>query len=553
MQPAAPFLRIPPFPGARPRSGRAGPARSITREQADALANTIVALRIGGTFWLGQPDLPPGRTLVLAPKSRSAATDMLRDAAAAHSLSDAVIVAPQDWLDDIDIPRLEPGIDPWHLVAQADTIWADGADPLFLVAALSKKVVRAFGDERSATPDGLQSRENVLQRLTNTLSRDVPVDPFTGAPWAISAAIAQLGEWRRMIDENRAAIAVYGIARWKRVTCNALLWSGDRPVPYAGRDTEVPDGGTVFAWKSRVPPKVIRDLTQRGVHIGEIEDGMIRSQGLGANCVPPSSVIVDPVGIHFDPSQASQLEDILAQTDFSLALLERAARLRERLVVAGLSKYGTASPAQPVTRPGGARRHILVPGQVEDDRSVLSGGAGMTNLALLERARALEPDAHITYRPHPDVEAGHRKGHVRDSDALALADRIERDGPVTAAIEAADALHVITSLAGFEALMRGKQVVTHGVPFYAGWGLTEDHGPVPGRRGRTRTIDELVAAVLILYPRYLDPLTRLPCPVEILVERLANGQADLSSPLIRLRTWQGKISRIAERVGIRAR
>ena len=517
------------------------------------LAETIVSLRVGGTFWLGQPDLPPGRTLILAPSTASAAAAMVREAAAANLLADALLLAPQDWLDDTDIPRLDPGIDPWHIMTEADTIWADSADPLMLVAMLSGKTVKVFDDGPPTTAEGVRNRDTVLRKLADTLSQDVPIDPFSGAPWNITAAVAQLGEWRRMIDENRAARAIYGIARWKRVTCNALLWNGDQPDRYATRHTSIPAGETVLAWKSRVPPQLVRDLTQRGVRIGEIEDGMIRSQGLGANCVPPLSVIVDLVGIHFDPAQASRLEDILARMEFPAALLERAARLRERLVAAGLSKYGASSPTATATRADSARRHILVPGQVEDDRSVLSGGAGMTNLTLLERARALEPDAFITYRPHPDVEAGHRKGHVRDADALALADRIERDGPVTAVIEAADALHVITSLAGFEALMRGKQVVTHGVPFYAGWGLTADHGPVPARRGRVRTIDELVAAVLILYPRYLDPLTRLPCPVEILVERMAEGQADISTPLIRLRTWQGKISRIAERVGIRAR
>ncbi len=83
-----------------------------------------------------------------------------------------------------------------------------------------------------------------------------------------------------------------------------------------------------------------------------------------------------------------------------------------------------------------------------------------------------------------------------------------------------DELHVNSSLAGFEALLRGKPVTVHGVPFYAGWGLTSDRGAVPDRRTARRTLDELVAAALLLYPRYLDPETGLPCPAEVLVRRL---------------------------------
>jgi capsular polysaccharide export protein len=79
-------------------------------------------------------------------------------------------------------------------------------------------------------------------------------------------------------------------------------------------------------------------------------------------------------------------------------------------------------------------------------------------------------------------------------------------------------------LSGFEALLRGRRVVTHGRPFYAGWGLTEDRDPPP-RRGRRLSLDELVAAALILYPRYRDPVTGLPCPPEVLLERLAAAPA----------------------------
>ena len=547
-----PFLRIPPFPGARPRVGVAPALGPVTSDQAGTLALEIVRLRVGGAFWKAQPVLPPGRDVVLAPNTRQAASRMIADVEQAGQIARAMAVAPSAWFAGTPIPCVDPSVDPWHLVTQADTIWAGGDDDLALIAALDDRAVRVFGAGRFAALADVPDRETALRCLADVLASAPMTDPFTGTPWDLAAAITQLGDWRALIDENRVPKAIYGIARWKRITMDALLWAGAGAVRYGG-SPQLAAGDTVLAWSSRVSNRVISDLTAKGVRIGEIEDGMIRSQGLGANCVPPLSVIVDHLGVHFDSSQSSALETILSESHFAPEMLARAAALRARLIAVGLSKYGATPPIAASTPADKARRRILVPGQVEDDRSVLTGGGGMTNLELLARARAREPDAHITYRPHPDVEAGHRKGHVAEVDALALADTIERNGAITDAIEAADALHVITSLAGFEALMRGKQVVTHGVPFYAGWGLTKDHGVVPARRGRPRTIDELVAAVLILYPRYLDPVTRLPCPVEILVERLAAGDADISSPLVVLRTWQGKVSRLADRFGARAR
>jgi capsular polysaccharide export protein len=106
-----------------------------------------------------------------------------------------------------------------------------------------------------------------------------------------------------------------------------------------------------------------------------------------------------------------------------------------------------------------------------------------------------------------------------------------------------DEVHVNTSLAGFEALLREKPVSTYGVPFYAGWGLTTDLAPIPARRTAKRSIDELVAAALLLYPRYLDPVTGLPCPAETVVARLCDGGERDASLVVGLRRLQGKLMR----------
>ena len=72
----------------------------------------------------------------------------------------------------------------------------------------------------------------------------------------------------------------------------------------------------------------------------------------------------------------------------------------------------------------------------------------------------------------------------------------------------------------FEALIRGKAITCLGRPFYSGWGLTHDRHEVPRRQARPDILG-LIHACLIEYPRYFDPMSKLPCPPEVVVERLA--------------------------------
>ncbi len=68
-------------------------------------------------------------------------------------------------------------------------------------------------------------------------------------------------------------------------------------------------------------------------------------------------------------------------------------------------------------------------------------------------------------------------------------DEVVTDCSIGELLSAVDEVHVLTSLAGFEALQRSKRVVTYGQPFYAGWGLTDDAYPVT-RRARKLSLDE---------------------------------------------------------------
>lgn len=401
------------------------------------------------------------------------------------------------------------------------------------------------------SPSANSAREDLeaqssTQRRATFRSRVEPfeyADPFTGEPIGIRDAIRLCAFWRGLIERNRDIGSAVGFAFWKRPTVTPLLWDGVAGPRFVSRMKDIEPARSVAVWKARTAPKLLAEIEQSGSPLVEVEDGFIRSAGLGADCVPPLSIVVDRLGAHFDPRQQSELEQLLNEAAVPDSTLERAACLRELIVASGVGKYG-AGRSGPRKR-SSERTHVLVPGQVEDDRAILLGaGEVKTNLELLRRVRERRPDAHIIYKPHPDVEAGHRAGRVADADVLRIANEIVREEPITALLATVDDVHVISSLAGFEALLRGKAVTTHGVPFYAGWGLTTDLGPVPARRTRRRTLDELVAIVLLEYPRYLDPVSGLPCPPEVLIRRIAEDRAEQSGgAVVQLRRLQGRLKK----------
>lgn len=202
--------------------------------------------------------------------------------------------------------------------------------------------------------------------------------------------------------------------------------------------------------------------------------------------------------------------------------------LRRSIIASGISKYnlkgGELLDMLKVWR-------ILVVGQVEDDASIRLGtGEVCTNLGLLQAARVANPDAYIVYKPHPDVEAGLRVGALGPQN---FSDVIMVDADPVKLIEACDEVWTMTSVLGFEALLRGKDVTCLGTPFYAGWGLTRDLGAASARRGGTVTLDQLVHATLVDYPRYMDPVSGLPCSAELIVDRLAEGRA-AKPPMLRI-------------------
>jgi capsular polysaccharide export protein len=276
---------------------------------------------------------------------------------------------------------------------------------------------------------------------------------------------------------------------------------------------------TAVVWASKRTPELTRWAEAAGLPLWQMEDGFLRSAGLGSDLTAPGSLVLDADGIYYDPSRPSALERILQTARFSTTELERAARLRHSIVQSRISKYNLpgADRLELNAKPG--QRVLLVPGQVADDASVRLGAPRVgDNLSLLRAVRAAHPEAYILYKPHPDVLSGNRRGRLHDVQPPPW-DQLLGQVPLAACLDVAHEVHTMTSLVGFEALLRGLPVTTYGQPFYAGWGLTRDQSPLE-RRTRRLSLDELVAGTLLRYPRYFSWSARCFVSAEDKVEEL---------------------------------
>lgn len=343
------------------------------------------------------------------------------------------------------------------------------------------------------------------------------LDPVTHKRGTIFDVIHWLIRQRAMADQMHGAdrkgrVIGVGFRRWKAANLKPTLGLHQSLVQFtpnlASLTTLRPQlGDTVVCWGATPPKGLTEYVKESWIRLLHVEDGFIRSVGLGSDLIRPLSLVLDEHGIYFDATRSSDLEHMLSTREFTPEDITRAQAVRSSIVEHGITKYNL-EPRQGVTWPLSGKQVILVPGQVEDDASIRLGCTTVkTNLGLLQAVRALRPDAFIVYKPHPDVLSLNRKGRVATDAARQYADHIESGVSVVSCIEACDEVHTMTSLSGFDGLLRGKKVVTYGQPFYAGWGLTEDRAEQAtafARRQRRLTLDELVAGALLHYPIYWD-------------------------------------------------
>jgi capsular polysaccharide export protein len=414
-------------------------------------------------------------------------------------------------------------VSPWALLEGAIAVYTVTSQ-LGFEAIFAGHRPRVFGQPFYAGWDLTEDRHPLrLERRARSLTRAQLFagvmllypkwyDPYRDRLCDLDTAISTLEAETRAWREDHEGWAAYGMRLWKRAPLQRFF-GRYRRLKFPGSASATPDR-PAMVWASR--PEAGPEAAVR------VEDGFLRSRGLGADLVPPLSLVCDDLGIYYDPGCESRLERLTAlRADLRPDQRLRAEALVSRLIGAGLSKYNLGG-SLPDLPPG---HRILVPGQVEDDASIrLGAGTVNTNLALLELVRAKNPGAVILYKPHPDVEAGLRPGAIAPERIGTLADLVVGGTDPAALLAEVQEVWTMTSLLGFEALLRGVACTTTGAPFYAGWGLTRDLGSPPPRRRARPTLAGLVHATLIDYPRYFDPKTAAPCPVEVVIDRLSSGE-----------------------------
>ena len=425
-------------------------------------------------------------------------------------------------------------VNPISLLKCVDKVYTKTSQMGFEALLLSKECV-CFGMPFYAgwgvTQDKLTCKRRVVKRSVEEIFAAAYilyakyVDPYEQKPSDIISVIHKIVKIKEKQLYKKAFF--FGFSRWKHgfiepffteekfskmVFINPLF---SKNYLQKALDKGMNKQSLIYIWGKKAFPQIEAYAKENAIAIARVEDGFIRSVGLGSDLTRPYSLVVDKQGIYFDATCKSDLEVLLSTQVFTPKLLKRAKKVKEYLVEKKLSKYNLY--AHTILSIPKERTIICVPGQVEDDASIRYGANGMTNTQLLQAVRKNNPHAYIIYKPHPDVLSKNRVGHIKSEDALIYCDQVVEKVGIDSVLEVCHEVHTMTSLVGFEALMRGKKVVTYGMPFYAGWGLSEDTVHCE-RRTRKLTLDELIAGVLLLYPRYIHPATLERCEVEDFLE-----------------------------------
>lgn len=423
---------------------------------------------------------------------------------------------------------LSDDVHPVRLIEQSDALYVVTSQMGF-EGLLWGKRVRTFGmpfyagwgltDDSLPRPARRQFQIS-LEQLVYAALIAYPryIHPETGERCEAEDVLDFLALQRRMRERFPRRMCVYDFSSWKEPIVRDFLQGSQ--LDFVAQGDSVPLWEDCVVWGKKPLPLGLSASNR----LLCLEDGFLRSVGLGADLIRPLSWVADKLGIYYDATRPSDLEEILCTHDFDRALKERAKGLLERIVALGLTKYNVGTSGW--NRPPSAERVILVPGQVESDASIAYGAPEgvcpvRRNMDLLRAVREANPQAYVVYKPHPDVLAGLRLKGIDEDSALQWCDEQVIDVSMGELLDKVDEVHVITSLSGFEALLRGKRVTCYGQPFYSGWGLTSDKVPL-ARRTRRLSLEELVAGALILYPTYVSLTTkRFTTPERALDELVA--------------------------------
>lgn len=271
-----------------------------------------------------------------------------------------------------------------------------------------------------------------------------------------------------------------------------------------------------------------REIAARdGAEIVLCEDGFIKSADTWANSAAflryrrGCSVIYDTKSFYFDGTRTNQLEEMLNDPALEVSDAERAEarRLMDRILREQVTKYNHQS-REPLRVGRDGRRKVLVVDQSYGDASIALGCADeRTFERMLADAVRENPDADILVKTHPDTMTGKRKGYYSQLKEGGNVFKVTAPVNPYVLMASVDTVYVCTTQLGFEALMAGKRVKVYGLPFYAGWGVTEDAQTCP-RRTRKRTLEELFHIFYLRYTHWVDPVRQRPCTLDEAIDRI---------------------------------
>lgn len=388
--------------------------------------------------------------------------------------------------DDAHTRLLRKPVQPYALIKAMDQVYVVSST-LGFEALLAGKPVTVFGqpwyagwgvtDDRPADFPRRTRQRSVLELFAAAyLHYSRYLNPFTHQRGTLFDVIDWLLLQRAGVARLPQRAIGVSFRRWKAAHLKPILGMaphGVRFVPVhqaaaalapsvsTGTGTGTGKGSGFIHWGRDAPRGLDEFAKTNQLPLYRLEDGFYRSVGLGSDLIRPRSLVLDARGLYFDPRSPSDLEILLNTAEFSAAECQRAHAVRRQIVEQGLTKYNLER-CEPLTWPSDGRWIILVPGQVEDDASIRYGCEQVrTNLELLRSVRAAHPEAFIVYRPHPDVLSGNRRGQVTIKAARRYADWIQHHGSPIACLDAADTVHTMTSLTGFEALLRNKTLYSN--------------------------------------------------------------------------------------------
>ncbi|MDR1657043.1 MAG: hypothetical protein LBT47_05745 [Deltaproteobacteria bacterium] len=204
------------------------------------------------------------------------------------------------------------------------------------------------------------------------------------------------------------------------------------------------------------------------------------------------SFVVDDVPDTFQNFERSQLAALLNTHDLSSSKFDREATLKilQLFTDLELTKNKALEPAKPTIKKwnlAGAQVIILE--------------ARMTLATLKELVAAVEGQGHTNLRfYYPPDEKGQIAQEIFDF-LQSFENALIADTPPPHIFKEGPDIWVHVSYYGFEALLYGCQVFTIGRPFYSGWGLTHDYGPILNRE-RKLSLEELFHIYTHLYAKY---------------------------------------------------